>query len=413
MKRSYDYSFATDGRDYTYATTTHSFTLRHPYARATQAAPSYTYSVQACSTNIASGSSSGTGLPFVDFRRPLLSATSGSHDDFQSNAATPNAAVPPEADGYFAFRPEPGSTGLGIQCDGLAAQHARPTVKHEAFTLDSLGQLYSPLPGGLLELLTEPHAAPTGGNEVGPSCTQPAKDILLTREDAQDDVITLEDSLGFFPGSATPSLLYPSSPALGTGAFWGDVPLFYSSGSESSVEDTLVNTSLFYPSSAEVSATSSPVKAALFLSSSSLASVQDSHAASSGCVRDPLRALLDFDSPLLGLGQDVFVKQQEPVVGLYADVNLRRIPTAHDAPEVYINPAELTSGHGLAVKTEEEQDVAELSGRTDVVAPEQDKLPTTDSGAITGFTDEAVQAIVGVITGANHGGIQASLPKPP
>ncbi|KAH9938255.1 uncharacterized protein B0H18DRAFT_966256 [Fomitopsis serialis] len=353
MKRSYDHTFAND-RDHTFAPTAHSFKLRHPYAGAPQAA---------CPTNPTYGSGSG----YLDFRRPLINTSSGSNDDFQSNAATPKAVAPPRADSYFTIRPDPGTTGLGIHCDSIANHSAR-TVKQEEIPLDSLSELCSPVPGGLLELLTKPHVEPTRGNEACLSHTEAPNATIY--DDPLDDVITFEDSLAYFPRSDTPvlhslpSLLYPSSSGFNAGDFYSNGPLFYPSGSESSVESTLVNTSLFYPSSTEASVNNSPIKKAPFYASSSFDSVQDAHSASSGYAKDSLRTLLNFDSPLLGLGYDAGSdKKEEPVVGLYADINLRRVLTRHDAPR---------------------------------------QLPTVDSEDITGFTEEAVQAIVGVITAAKQ-----------
>ena len=51
---------------------------------------------------------------------------------------------------------------------------------------------------------------------------------------------------------------------------------------------------------------------------------------------------------------------REAVVGLYADVNLRRVPTRLDSPQVYVDPADVMGQHAVAVKTEQALDVADL-----------------------------------------------------
>lgn len=412
MKRSYDYSFAQEDRDHTFTIPQHSFEHIHTHAIATQAAP---YHI---------GSSAQAVLPspcfpraefgqhtYLGLRSPLLNIPSGIDDDFQSNAAVSKVEVSGQGSQsriWATYGADSGTTGLGILCGGLThslgytlANDTLRTNVTSGLSSHTLDALCSPVPGGFLELLTWSYAGSPGILGHAPTRVEPLSTSGSAREDA-----TTGDSAAFVGGNppslpSVPSLLYPSSSELAPD------PLFCSSDSESSVEGTLVGASLsgLYPtSSTEVSANNSPVRKSLFYASSSSGSVDDNPGPYS--VKDAFPTLLNLDSPLLGLGSNVIsVQQREPVVGLYADVNLRTVPTRHDSPEVYVNPVDVMGQHDAPIKVEEEQEAAELFIDYDAHAeagPGQDSLPATDSGTGTGFTEEAVQAIVDVISAAKR-----------
>ncbi|KZT12546.1 uncharacterized protein LAESUDRAFT_639211 [Laetiporus sulphureus 93-53] len=89
----------------------------------------------------------------------------------------------------------------------------------------------------------------------------------------------------------------------------------------------------------------------------------------------------------------------EPVVGIYADVNLREVATRHDLPQLAIDPAILIGDSNFAIKTEQPEvdtlaDV--LRSTTDcspaLVAPSAVQLGSPD------FSKEAIDAIVAVLS---------------
>lgn len=426
MKRSYDYSFAHEDREHTFAISQHSFEHIHPHTIATQAAPyligSSAQAVQPPS-DFAYRAVSGQH-PYLGLRSPLLSGSSCIDDDFQSNAAAQKAEANPQAspsDFWAKYRANSGTTGLGILYGGLAQEQGQTLTGDTTGTVikteppsDGLDSWGSPVPGGFLDLLSRPYSGSPGSLHLGSSCVEPASTSLLTR-----GITTTGDPDAFYLGSSTPSLLsipsllYPSSSDLAQDT----QPLFYSGDSESSVEGTLVNASfsgLYSTSSTEASASDSPVKKPLFYASSSSGSVDDNSGSYSA--KDAFSTLLNLDSPLLGLGSDgIPVKQREPVVGLYADVNLRTLPTRHDSPQVYVNPADVMGQQDMGAKTEEEQEVVDLligyDSQPHILAPAQD---STDCEAGTGFTEEAVQAIVNVISAAQREDVdKTTLPEPP
>ena len=413
MKRSYDYSFAQEDRDNTFAIPQHSF--EHNHSIATQAAP---YIIDSSAqailpSSLVSRAEFGQHT-YLGLRSPLLNIPSGVDDDFQSNAAVSKISVNTQGSRsriWARYRADSGTTGLGILCGDLTqelentvAGDTRASTKIE-HSLNRLDLLCSPVPGGLLDLLTKPYAGPPGSSDHASSRDESSSTTISAREDA-----IFGDHAAFIGGGtpslpSVPSLLYPSS-----SDFVSD-QLFCSSGSESSVEGTLVSLSgLHATSSTEVSANNSPVRKSLLYPSSSSGSVDDYPGSFSA--KDAFSTLLNLDSPLVGPGSNVIsVQQRSPVVGLYADVNLRTVPTRHDSPEVYVNPADVMGQRDVAVKTEEEQEAADLFIDYDGQAEAglgKDSLPTTDSETSTGFNEEAVQAIVDVISAANGGKATAS-----
>ncbi|KZT74285.1 hypothetical protein DAEQUDRAFT_807439 [Daedalea quercina L-15889] len=412
-KRSYDYSFANEDRDYTFAMSTHSFHSQYPHTSATQAAPSVTnHSHQARPSYLAE-------LPlYLDHRRSLLGAAANFYDDLQSNAATPKVESL-QADSYFSFRPEPGTTGLGIRCDSVVNQpvytvpDVHPVLKQEEIFLGGFSELCSPIPGGFLELLTKLQTEPA---EIRDFARVPT---AYSSHDVLDSGTAVNDTLTFFRSdssvlSSLPSLQYPSSSELFPGDSLVDIPLFYSSGSESNVKGTLGSTSLYPSSSTEASVNNSPVKTPLFYPSSSFGSAEDTYSAAANSVssKSLLPNFLDLDSPLLGQGHEVSAEREQAIVGLYADINLRAVPTRHDAPETCVNPADVMGQEELAVKMEEEQEVAGLLAdceQSDIMEYEQDGQPSTGL-EVTGFNEEAVQAIVSVITAAKQEDVRAVSP---
>lgn len=404
MKRSYDYSFAQEDRDHTSAISQHSFEHRHLHTIATQAAP---YNIEP-STQTPSYLASRSGLgqhSYLGLRSPLLNISSNIDIDneFQSNSAAQKAVDTQASPSLFwaRYRADSGTTGLGIHCGALtqelgytaAGDTMGPIVKTEPHS-DGLGSLSRPVQGGFLDLLNRPYSGFSGSFCPGPRCAEDDSIPVLTSEDA-----TTSDFAAFFLGSSTlsiPSLLYPSSSELALDT----QPLFCSSSSESSVEAAFVNASfcgLYTTSSTSSSANNSPVRKALLYASSSSGSVIDNTGPYS--VRDPFSAFMNLDSPLFLGSNGITVKQREPVVGLYADINLRTVPTRQGSPQLYVNPADVMGHQDMDVKTEQEHDHYRQQSH---ITPAQGCLTTTDCDADNGFTDEAVQAIVNVISAANR-----------
>ncbi|KAI0959541.1 hypothetical protein AcW1_004336 [Taiwanofungus camphoratus] len=110
--------------------------------------------------------------------------------------------------------------------------------------------------------------------------------------------------------------------------------------------------------------------------------------------------ILGMHSPTLHQGNHTLAKS-EPLVGLFADVNMRELALKQEVPVPGVNPAEIM-GDSLYVRTQESvalEDGDNAGLHHDLSpAPDNEIDPASELDASTNFSDEAISAIVSLLS---------------
>ncbi|GBE79645.1 hypothetical protein BKA93DRAFT_821348 [Sparassis latifolia] len=351
MKRSYDYSFVTDTNDIT--TNAHSFTEQ-------TATPATQPSI---GDNIALKyepySSPGAGTPSPAFRLPLLGETVGFDFDFQPNVAqssfpTFNSWIQRDDSGRSKSR----LTGLGIRYEGPL--YATPIGAVFSPVIPAVN--FTPLPGSLSDYISD------GSNYLSlrDICHIGSSPILEPPESVEKD-----------DRSSNANRKDPAYPLADSyeGAAYSDCPTF-----EFRAHSPFASSSL--PSLS-------------FCSSEGNLS-DNSHTSS---IKNQMTDILDSLSspPLYGDARC----SEEPIVGLFADVNMLELAARDQGPVLGVNPADIM-GPSAYIKAEDVNS-PQLSDMADLCYPPSPspELPTNRSGEVVAkaeFPDELISAIVSVLS---------------
>ncbi|CCL99442.1 uncharacterized protein FIBRA_01460 [Fibroporia radiculosa] len=340
MKRSYDYSFVKETDDITSTINPHSIS-QYIATQATHPSIGHYPTVPA---NPLLGQYGILGSAF-ELRVPLLAGAVGFNPDFQSNTALLHANLQPRVSGPHLPSEPIGScsrpSGLGIlyEYPSSDAAHISPCpAEHQA---SQSKPSCSGLLGASLDTLS-----------LHDICHVDSSPVPTSAIDITDSSL----AYGLDPFSQYSSQTFTSHRFTHSSSI---ASLCYPSGSDSSLTDGL-----------------------------------DWMAAK----REP-QSFLEFRTPPLQ-SRDSLEFLSQPLVGIFADINMRELAVKLEAPEAGVNPADIM-GELASVKLEQ-VDHDDSSGSSVQESPVIDHLSENRYDADVAFPDDAINTIVSVLTASKR-----------
>ncbi|EMD40817.1 hypothetical protein CERSUDRAFT_71085 [Gelatoporia subvermispora B] len=355
MKRSYDYSFVSDSlRD---TTIRHAHSLQQPIATPATQPPVGNYTALPQSLYYTPTSTQQAILPTLEFRVPLLATAVGFSSEFQSNTSLVQPCVQlGDAWNYTTSQAHISRsrlTGLGIRYDGPLAMNAplEPTV------VTSL----PPAEVALRSTSLEPEGLGEGELSLKDICY--VESSPEPKAHGSDNILDTEGLHNNASTSASTDCAYSECPALEYTAHFPSASFSLSSLSFGSSSESTSVEDLF------VSVKKPRLDALSKISLSPMNSVDN---------------LSDISNPL---------------VGLFVDINMRELKANEEPCAIGVNPLDIMGDVYLKVEgidTPTPNDCTELPPGLSLAPVLLEK--STDDASATEFPEEAISAIVSVLS---------------